>query len=109
MVQSTYAYVRFLFFLYAYVTSLLKITILNSLCVRTNRINCELMRIFSCIILSQHEIETLNTEEFKRTCNWLQMLTQLIEEQHDSDLPNAAVHLAQWSKECEELRYLYLR
>lgn len=55
--------------------------------------------------MMQHEIETLNTEDFKRTCNWLQMLTQLIEEQQDSTLPNAAVSLAQWEIECEELRY----
>lgn len=51
-----------------------------------------------------HEINILNTDEFKRTCNWLQMLTQLIEEQQGSDLPNAAVHLAQWQQECDTLR-----
>ncbi|XP_065223203.1 5'-nucleotidase domain-containing protein 3 isoform X2 [Planococcus citri] len=59
-------------------------------------------------ILSEltHEIRTLNTEKFKSTCNWLQMLTQLIEEQQDSRLPDAAVHLAEWQMECNQLREL---
>ncbi|KAK7603673.1 hypothetical protein V9T40_003672 [Parthenolecanium corni] len=53
-----------------------------------------------------HEIQTLNTDEFKRAVNWLQMLMQIIEDQQDSDLPNAEVHLTQWKQECDQLAIL---
>lgn len=49
-----------------------------------------------------HEIETLNDEIFKQNCNWLQMLTQLIEESQDRH--DAAIALPAWIAERDELR-----
>ncbi|KAG8250776.1 5'-nucleotidase domain-containing protein 3 [Homalodisca vitripennis] len=51
-----------------------------------------------------HEIETLNDEHFKRTCNWLQMLTQLIEDWQDSEDPQAIEAIHQWTEERDKLR-----
>ncbi|XP_054268250.1 5'-nucleotidase domain-containing protein 3-like isoform X2 [Macrosteles quadrilineatus] len=51
-----------------------------------------------------HEIETLNDEHFKRTCNWLQMLTQLIEDWQDSGDPRAVEANHQWEMERDQLR-----
>ncbi|KAJ9593389.1 hypothetical protein L9F63_015093 [Diploptera punctata] len=51
-----------------------------------------------------HEIETLNDPEFKLNCNWLQMLTQLIEDHQDYESPEQKEVLELWEKERDELR-----
>ncbi|XP_014280301.1 5'-nucleotidase domain-containing protein 3 isoform X1 [Halyomorpha halys] len=51
-----------------------------------------------------HEIATLNKEEFKKNCNWLQMLTQLIEECQDVDEIGAKETLAAWMAERDRIR-----
>ncbi|KAK9505725.1 hypothetical protein O3M35_009714 [Rhynocoris fuscipes] len=51
-----------------------------------------------------HEINTLNKESFKKNCNWLQMLTQLIEECQDIDEPGAKDTLEKWMIERDVLR-----
>ncbi|XP_069678352.1 5'-nucleotidase domain-containing protein 3 isoform X2 [Periplaneta americana] len=51
-----------------------------------------------------HEIEMLNDMEFKKNCNWLQMLTQLIEDFQDCMLPEEKEVLEQWMQERDELR-----
>ncbi|XP_014239344.1 5'-nucleotidase domain-containing protein 3 isoform X2 [Cimex lectularius] len=51
-----------------------------------------------------HEIKTLNKEDFKKNCNWLQMLTQLIEEHQDSDDPEAGQILGSWMQERDKIR-----
>ncbi|KAL1123392.1 hypothetical protein AAG570_002473, partial [Ranatra chinensis] len=51
-----------------------------------------------------HEINTLNKTEFKRNCNWLQMLTQLFEEFQGSKQPNAKLVLASWLAERDKIR-----
>lgn len=60
----------------------------------------------------QHEIDTLNREEFKETANWLQMLTQLIENyQVDAYIHgNSITHcgkaeLYRWIEERDQLRH----
>lgn len=52
----------------------------------------------------QHEIDTLNNPEFKTNANWLQMLTQLIEDYQDNDSPNAQEALLKWNTERDKLR-----
>ncbi|XP_049780560.1 5'-nucleotidase domain-containing protein 3 [Schistocerca cancellata] len=52
-----------------------------------------------------HEIETLNNPEFKQQCNWLQMLTQLIEDHQDRDEPESLQELQKWMAERDELRH----
>lgn len=56
----------------------------------------------------QHEIETLNKTEFKMNANWLQMLTQLIEDHQDDDSPEAREALHKWNAERAELLYVKL-
>ncbi|CAH0392440.1 unnamed protein product [Bemisia tabaci] len=51
-----------------------------------------------------HEIETLNSDEFKKNINWLQMLTALIEEHQGSTSPDAFQILESWCIERDELR-----
>uniref|UniRef100_A0A1B6CRG5 5'-nucleotidase domain-containing protein 3 n=1 Tax=Clastoptera arizonana TaxID=38151 RepID=A0A1B6CRG5_9HEMI len=51
-----------------------------------------------------HEIETLNNDEFKASCNWLQMLTQLIEDWQDVEDPKAKEALDKWIQERDQLR-----
>ena len=54
----------------------------------------------------KHEIQTLNDQEFKKHCNWLIMLTQLIEENQDCDRDAECREiLAQWTQERDMLRY----
>lgn len=52
----------------------------------------------------QHEIDTLNNPEFKTNANWLQMLTQLIEDHQDIDTENARAALRKWNDERDKLR-----
>lgn len=58
-----------------------------------------------CLIYLQHEIETLNDPEFKTNANWLQMLTQLIEDYQDNESDNAKAALKKWNAERDQLRY----
>uniref|UniRef100_A0A1A9WKK2 5'-nucleotidase domain-containing protein 3 n=1 Tax=Glossina brevipalpis TaxID=37001 RepID=A0A1A9WKK2_9MUSC len=51
-----------------------------------------------------HEINTLNNEEFKMSANWLQMLTQLIEENQDNESEPAKFCLQKWMQERDKLR-----
>ncbi|XP_044764654.1 5'-nucleotidase domain-containing protein 3 [Coccinella septempunctata] len=51
-----------------------------------------------------HEIATLNNPQFKRDANWLQMLTQLIEDHQDFEGPDAEATLAKWMQERDKLR-----
>lgn len=51
-----------------------------------------------------HEITTLNDQNFKENANWLQMLTQLIEDHQDYDEPEAVKVLNEWMAERDELR-----
>ncbi|XP_014100422.1 5'-nucleotidase domain-containing protein 3 isoform X1 [Bactrocera oleae] len=51
-----------------------------------------------------HEIETLNNVNFKRNANWLQMLTQLIEEIQDYECEPAQICLEKWQAERDMLR-----
>ncbi|XP_075219255.1 5' nucleotidase C isoform X2 [Lycorma delicatula] len=51
-----------------------------------------------------HEIKTLNKEKFKKNVNWLQMLTQLIEDWQDVDDPEAIAAVEEWMKERDQLR-----
>ncbi|XP_044740983.1 5'-nucleotidase domain-containing protein 3 isoform X2 [Chrysoperla carnea] len=51
-----------------------------------------------------HEIETLNKPRFKQNANWLQMLTQLIEDHQDFDDAEAQAILAKWMQERDVLR-----
>lgn len=57
------------------------------------------------ISLLQHEIQTLNRVDFKMSANWLQMLTQLIEETQDDDSEAAQISLRRWMDERDQLRY----
>lgn len=52
----------------------------------------------------QHEIETLNNVNFKTNANWLQMLTQLIEDIQDYQCEAAHICLEKWQKERDLLR-----
>ncbi|CAG9759369.1 unnamed protein product [Ceutorhynchus assimilis] len=52
-----------------------------------------------------HEIATLNNPEFKKNANWLQMLTQLIEDHQDCEDPDEQVILAKWMTERDRLRH----
>lgn len=52
----------------------------------------------------QHEIATLNNPEFKKNANWLQMLTQLIEDHQDCEDPDEQKILAKWMAERDKLR-----
>jgi len=54
----------------------------------------------------QHEIQTLNRVDFKKNANWLQMLTQLIEDTQDDDSEAAQVCLREWMDERDQLRYV---
>ncbi|XP_050314176.1 5'-nucleotidase domain-containing protein 3 isoform X1 [Anthonomus grandis grandis] len=51
-----------------------------------------------------HEIATLNNPEFKKNANWLQMLTQLIEDHQDCENPEEQAVLAKWMSERDRLR-----
>ncbi|GLV43120.1 5' nucleotidase C [Carabus blaptoides fortunei] len=51
-----------------------------------------------------HEIETLNRSEFKENANWLQMLTQLIEDHQDCEGAEDQAVLAKWMNERDQLR-----
>ncbi|SPP74168.1 5'-nucleotidase domain-containing protein 3 [Drosophila guanche] len=51
-----------------------------------------------------HEIKTLNREDFKMSANWLQMLTQLIEETQDDESEPAQACLREWMEERDQLR-----
>lgn len=51
-----------------------------------------------------HEINTLNTQSFKENANWLQMLTQLIEDHQDYKDPEALEVLNDWMAERDYLR-----
>ncbi|CAD7001989.1 unnamed protein product [Ceratitis capitata] len=51
-----------------------------------------------------HEIETLNNVNFKTNANWLQMLTQLIEDIQDYQCEAAHICLEKWQKERDLLR-----
>ncbi|XP_072942562.1 5'-nucleotidase domain-containing protein 3 isoform X1 [Epargyreus clarus] len=51
-----------------------------------------------------HEINTLNTQKFKENANWLQMLTQIIEDYQDYDDPEAMEILQDWMNERDRLR-----
>lgn len=60
---------------------------------------------FVIIFISQHEIETLNNDTFKLNCNWLQMLTMMIEEHQEiEDNPLAKRVLEKWIEERDQLR-----
>jgi len=52
----------------------------------------------------QHEIKTLNRKDFKMSANWLQMLTQLIEDTQDDDSEAAQICLKEWMEERDQLR-----
>ncbi|KAL1492968.1 hypothetical protein ABEB36_011123 [Hypothenemus hampei] len=52
-----------------------------------------------------HEIATLNNPEFKKNANWLQMLTQLIEDHQDCEDPQEQIILAKWMAERDRLRH----
>lgn len=52
----------------------------------------------------EHEIETLNNQQFKQNANWLQMLTQLIEDHQDSEGEAEQQTLAKWMAERDQLR-----
>ncbi|KAF6205118.1 hypothetical protein GE061_019285 [Apolygus lucorum] len=51
-----------------------------------------------------HEIDTLNHTDFKKNCNWLQMLTQLIEECQEVDEADAKITLGTWTMERDKIR-----
>ncbi|XP_032570798.1 5'-nucleotidase domain-containing protein 3 isoform X3 [Drosophila sechellia] len=51
-----------------------------------------------------HEIKTLNRKDFKMSANWLQMLTQLIEDTQDDDSEAAQICLKEWMEERDQLR-----
>ncbi|KAG5893550.1 hypothetical protein JTB14_013634 [Gonioctena quinquepunctata] len=51
-----------------------------------------------------HEISTLNNPEFKKNANWLQMLTQLIEDHQDCEDPEEQKVLASWMAERDCIR-----
>ncbi|KAI5712521.1 hypothetical protein M8J76_005186 [Diaphorina citri] len=51
-----------------------------------------------------HEIDTLNNEDFKKNCSWLAILTQLIEDQQDSQEPGASETLKKWEVERDSIR-----
>ncbi|CAG9859172.1 unnamed protein product [Phyllotreta striolata] len=51
-----------------------------------------------------HEIATLNNVEFKKNANWLQMLTQLIEDHQDCENKEEQIILAKWMAERDQLR-----
>lgn len=53
----------------------------------------------------QHEIHTLNNPSFKENANWLQMLTQLIEDHQDYTGEEARAILQIWMNEKNLLRY----
>lgn len=52
-----------------------------------------------------HEIDTLNNVDFKSNANWLQMLTQLIEDSQDDESECAQIALKKWMKERDDIRY----
>uniref|UniRef100_A0A336MPZ0 CSON005199 protein n=1 Tax=Culicoides sonorensis TaxID=179676 RepID=A0A336MPZ0_CULSO len=51
-----------------------------------------------------NEIAKLNQVEFKQNANWLQMLTQLIEDVQDDETENAQKAVQKWMNERDELR-----
>ncbi|XP_019871292.2 5'-nucleotidase domain-containing protein 3 isoform X2 [Aethina tumida] len=51
-----------------------------------------------------HEIATLNNVNFKKNANWLQMLTQLIEDHQDCEDPEEQKILMKWMNERDKLR-----
>ncbi|XP_037051227.1 5'-nucleotidase domain-containing protein 3-like [Bradysia coprophila] len=52
-----------------------------------------------------HEINTLNNEEFKANANWLQMLTQMIEDHQDNESEAARSAVRAWHDERDALRH----
>lgn len=59
---------------------------------------------YSNFIIPQHEIDTLNNEEFKANANWLQMLTQMIEDHQDNESEAAKNAVQSWHDERNALR-----
>lgn len=59
---------------------------------------------FYLIVSVQHEIETLNDEDFMKNANWLQMLTSLMEDVQDHETEESQQALHKWSKERDEIR-----
>lgn len=57
----------------------------------------------------QHEIKTLNAQDFKQNANWLQMLTQLIEDIQDHETAESEAAIKRWEKERDELRLTFLK
>ncbi|CAH0561960.1 unnamed protein product [Brassicogethes aeneus] len=51
-----------------------------------------------------HEIATLNNVDFKKNANWLQMLTQLIEDNQDCENDEQQMILTKWMNERDKLR-----
>lgn len=51
-----------------------------------------------------HEIDTLNNVNFKSNANWLQMLTQLIEDSQDIESEYAPIALKKWMNERDDIR-----
>lgn len=49
----------------------------------------------------------MNNTEFKENANWLQMLTQLIEDHQDFGGDEAKMMLQKWMNERDILRYVY--
>lgn len=64
----------------------------------------EIKSLITRIFLQQHEIETLNNEEFKSNANWLQMLTSLMEDVQDHETAESEEALRKWSAERDEIR-----
>nr|CAD7398811.1 unnamed protein product [Timema cristinae] len=87
--------------------NILKMAYLKVTCV-----DCNILLTFQCIMGKQrfptlhehHEIETLNNSTFKFDCNWLQMLTQLIEDHQSATRPEDVTVLGEWMKERDDLR-----
>lgn len=52
----------------------------------------------------QHEIDTLNNEDFKSNANWLQMLTGIMEDIQDHETVESEAALQEWAKERDEIR-----
>lgn len=50
----------------------------------------------------------MNTQSFKENANWLQMLTQLIEDHQDYKDPEALEVLSEWMAERDYLRFDFI-
>ncbi|GAB6018545.1 hypothetical protein CHUAL_000240 [Chamberlinius hualienensis] len=60
----------------------------------------------TCAIISElaREIKTLNTDEFKRTLKWLEVIQQLMEKMQDFEDHESQVVIRQWEEERDQLR-----